>query len=161
MKVLLVSSTGGHFRAIKQLKPFWSKHQYTWVTFCSPDTKLALGEAKVYWAFHPTNRNLPNLIRNLFLAWKIIHRERPHLILTTGAGIAVPFVILGKSLGSKTAFVESFTRVEQLSLSARLVLPFLDILYVHWPQLLTIYPKAKLITPPNLEEGKICYQLNG
>lgn len=44
-------------------------------------------------------------------------------------------------------FVESVTRITTLSLSARLVLPFLSVLYVQWPQLQTLYPQAELIVP--------------
>ena len=65
--------------------------------------------------------------------------------MSTGAGVAVPFIILAKFLGIKTAFIESFTRVQELSLSARLVLPFLDALYVQWEELAAKYSKAHLI----------------
>ncbi|MCA1990499.1 MAG: UDP-N-acetylglucosamine--LPS N-acetylglucosamine transferase [Coleofasciculus sp. S288] len=145
MKVLLVCSTGGHFKALRQLHPFWKNHDYCWVTFRTAPTEAALKEDRVYWAWSPTNRNLPNLIRNFLLAWKVVARERPDLVLSTGAGVAVPFLILAKVFGSQTVFVESITRVEQLSLSARLVLPFLDALYVHWRQLQTNHPKVELI----------------
>jgi UDP-N-acetylglucosamine:LPS N-acetylglucosamine transferase len=145
MKVLLVCSSGGHFKALEQLNEFWESHERLWVTFQTSTTAKELQDEKVYWAFSPTNRNLPNLLRNLGLAWKIVRRERPDLILTTGAGVAVPFIIVGKLVGSQTVFIESITRIKQLSLSARLVLPFLDILYVQWPQLKTCYPQAELI----------------
>jgi beta-1,4-N-acetylglucosaminyltransferase len=154
MKILLVCSTGGHFQALQQLRPFWDKHEQYWVTFRTESTEIGLNGKKVAWAFSPTNRNIPNLIRNLFLAVKVLRQERPDLVLTTGAGVAVPFIVLAKVLGSQTAFIESFTRIKQLSLSARLVLPFLDTLYVQWPQLQAKYPKAKLITPNNLELNK-------
>ncbi|MEB3192725.1 MAG: PssD/Cps14F family polysaccharide biosynthesis glycosyltransferase [Snowella sp.] len=146
MKILLVCSSGGHFKALEQIHDFWLGHDRSWVTFKTSTTSKELEEEKVYWAFSPTNRNLPNLLRNLGLAWKIVHQERPDLILTTGAGVAVPFIIVGKLMGSQTVFVESITRIKQLSLSARLVLPFLDILYVQWPQLKARYPQAELIS---------------
>lgn len=149
MRILLVCSTGGHFQALQQLRPFWEKHEQYWVTFRTESTEIALTDKRVSWAFSPTNRNIPNLVRNLFLAGKILWQERPDLVLTTGAGVAVPFIVLAKILGSETAFVESFTRIKELSLSARLVLPFLDNLYVQWPQLQAKYPKSKLITPSN------------
>lgn len=76
----------------------------------------------------------------------MLRRPRPDVILSTGAGVAVPFLILGKLLGCRTVFVESITRIETLSLSARLALPFLDVLYVHWPQLQARYPRAELIS---------------
>lgn len=145
MKILLISSTGGHFQALQRLHPFWNKHNVCWVTFKSASTELVLNGEQVYWAYSPTNRNIPNLIRNLWLAFLVIIREKPELVLTTGAGVAVPFLILAKLCRIKTVFIESFTRVEELSLSARLVLPFLDVLYVQWQQLQDKYPKATLI----------------
>jgi UDP-N-acetylglucosamine:LPS N-acetylglucosamine transferase len=72
----------------------------------------------------------------------LIH-HRPDLILSTGAGVAVPFLILGKLLSRRIVVVEPITRIETLSLSARLALPFLDVLYVHWPQLQARYPRRR------------------
>lgn len=146
MKILLISSTGGHFQALQSLSSFWNKHNCCWVTFKSASTELVLNGENVYWAYSPTNRNLLNLIRNFCLACLVIVREKPQLVLTTGAGVAVPFIILAKLFQIKTVFVESFTRVQELSLSARLVLPFLDVLYVQWNQLKEKYPQAKLIS---------------
>lgn len=146
MNVLLVCSSGGHFKALQQLQPFWQDHGRVWVTFKSETTEAALAGEQVHWAFSPTNRHLPNLFRNLILALKLIRQERPQLILSTGAGVAVPFLLLGKLHGSSTVFIESITRTRTLSLSARLVLPLLDVLYVHWPQLQRRYPRAELIS---------------
>lgn len=150
MKVLLVCSSGGHFKALQQLMPFWSQHDRRWVTFDTATTAAYCEEVKesVIWAHSPTNRNIPNLIRNLVLSVQVLREYRPDVILTTGAGVAVPFLILGKLFGCQTVFVESVTRVTSLSLSARLVLPFLSVLYVHWQQLVTLYPKAELIMSP-------------
>ena len=67
------------------------------------------------------------------------------MVLTTGAGVAVPFLAIGKVLGAKAVFVESITRVRTLSLSAKLLRPCLDAIFVHWPQLLQRYPQAQLI----------------
>ena len=146
MKVLLVGSTGGHFKALQEFESFAAKHDSCWVTFPSSTTQKALLNQKNYWAYGPTNRDIPNLVKNFLLAFKVIIQEKPELILSTGAGVAVPFLILGKLLGAKTIFIESFTRVKELSLSARLVMPFLDVVYVQWQQLKDKYYKAKLLT---------------
>ena len=147
MKILLISSTGGHFKALRKLEAFWQQHDRCWVTFRTEGTETALAQEQVNWAFGPSNRNFVNLLRNFFVAFQVIIKERPQILLTTGAGVAVPFIIFAKLLGSKTVFVESFTRVKELSLSARLVLPFLDRLYVQWASLKERYPRAVLITP--------------
>lgn len=145
MKILLISSTGGHFNALQKLYSFWGKHECVWVTFKTDSTELLLNGEKVYWAYGPTNRNIPNLLRNVYLAYTVLKTEKPGLVMSTGAGVAVPFIILASLLGIKTAFIESFTRVRELSLSARLVLPFLDKLYVQWEELAAKYSKAQLI----------------
>ena len=148
MQLLLICSSGGHFKGLFQLQPFWNQHQRRWVTFDTATTRAALEGELVTWAHSPTNRNLPNLIRNTLLSWRVLHTCKPDVILSTGAGVAVPFLILGKLLGCRTVFVESITRIETLSLSAMLVLPFLDKLYVHWPKLQTRYPRAELVSAP-------------
>lgn len=145
MKILLISSTGGHFNAMRKLQPFWSKYECCWVTFKTTSTESTLDGENVYWAYGPTNRNLINLLCNLYLAHKIIKKEKPEFVMSTGAGVAVPFIILAKLYGIKTAFIESFSRVQELSLSARLTLPFTDSLYVQWEELASKYPKAHLI----------------
>lgn len=146
MKILLICSSGGHFQALRQLEPFWQKHDRYWVTFHSNSSEEILKQEKKSWGYSPTNRNLLNLVRNLVLAIRVFIKEKPELTLTTGAGIAVPFIALAKIFGSKTVFVESITRIEDLSLSARLVLPFIDLLYVYWPQIKERYPQAQVIS---------------
>jgi beta-1,4-N-acetylglucosaminyltransferase len=146
MTVLLVCSSGGHFKGLQQLRPFWENQERVWVTFRTATTEAELVEENVFWAYSPTNRNFPNFCKNLILALKLIRKNKPDVIISTGAGVAVPFLILGKLLGSKTVFIESVTRVNTLSLSAKLVLPFLSVLYVQWPQLQVRYPQAKLVT---------------
>lgn len=145
MKVLLVCSSGGHFKALRQLQGFWQAHDHIWVTFRVGTTETLLQGEAIYWAHSPTNRNIPNLLRNLGLAFQVLQQYRPDVIISTGAGVAVPFLILGKLWGSQTVFIESVTRVTDLSLSARLTLPFLNVIYVHWPQLQARYPQAELV----------------
>ena len=62
---------------------------------------------------HPTNRNLRNLLRNTLLAWRILVRERPDAIISSGAAVAVPFFWLGRLFfDAKTVFIEVIDRVE-------------------------------------------------
>jgi beta-1,4-N-acetylglucosaminyltransferase len=85
-------------------------------------------------AYGPTNRSLRNLIRNLPFAWRTIRRLDPNVILSTGAGVAVPFFLVGKLLRRRLVYVESFTRTQSGSLSGRLVYPLADEFFVQWPR---------------------------
>ena len=142
-KILLVASSGGHLYQLHSLKNFWGSREHCWVSFPSQDSRVMLEKEKVYWAHYPTNRSIKNLFKNLVLAVKIIRKERPSLIISTGAGVAVPFIVCGFIMRVKTVYLESITRNEKLSLSALLIYPFVSMLLVQWPQLAARYKKAR------------------
>jgi beta-1,4-N-acetylglucosaminyltransferase len=133
--LLLVCSSGGHLLQMLELRPAWERFDRTWIAFDKSDTRSLLSEEHVIHAHGPTNRDVPNLLRNLRLARRVFREERPSAILTTGAGLAVPFAWVGSLHGVPTVYVESFTRMDELSLSARLIAPVAERLYVQWPEL--------------------------
>ena len=93
-EVLLVASNGGHLLQLLQLADLWPQERRHWVTFQKSDAVSLLDGERTTWAHHPTNRNIPNLIRNLGLALRMVRRHRVQAIVTTGAGVTVPFVIV-------------------------------------------------------------------
>jgi len=139
----LVCSPGGHFMQLHSLGDIWSRGQRIWVTLPAADTEILLKEERVHWAFGPTNRNLVNLFRNLRLAFSILRKERPDAVLSTGAGVSVPFVWAARLLGIKTIFIEDLTRVSGLSLSGKLVYWVADVFLIQWPELVKQYPRAQ------------------
>lgn len=142
MKVCLVGSSGGHLTHLFLLKPFWENEERFWVTFEKADAKSILKKEKMYPCYYPTNRNLKNLIKNTFLAIKILKREKPDLIVSSGAAVAVPFFYLGKLFGSKTIYIEVFDRIDKPTLTGKLVYPVTDTFIVQWEEMKKIYPKA-------------------
>lgn len=133
--LLLVCSSGGHLLQLHALREAWEPFQRVWVSFDKTDAAVLLEGERVIHAYGPTNRNIPNALRNTRLAWEVIRRERPSAILTTGAGVAVPFAWVGRAFGIPTVYVESLTRMNELSLSARLIAPVADRMYAQWPEL--------------------------
>lgn len=143
MKVCLAGSSGGHLTHLYMLKSFWSRHQRFWVTFDKEDARSLLQGETVYPCYFPTNRNLKNLIRNTFLCWKILRKEKPDLIISSGAAVAVPFFYLGKLFGAKTIYIEVFDRIDRPTLTGRLVYPVTDRFIVQWEEMKKVYPKAE------------------
>lgn len=142
-KIALIASSGGHLFQLYTTKKFWENKDHFWVSFPTQDAKYLLKDEKVYWAYFPTNRNIINLVRNTFFAFRIIRKERPTGLISTGAGVAVPFIFICKLLRIKTLYLESITRNQELSLSGRLVYIFVDKLLVQWPELAEKYKKAE------------------
>lgn len=142
MKVCLVGSSGGHLTHLYMLKPFWTGKQRFWVTFDKEDARSMLVRETVYHCYYPTNRNLKNLVKNALLAWSILRRERPDLIVSSGAAVAVPFFYLGKLFGAKLIYIEVFDRIDRPTLTGKLVYPISDRFIVQWEQQKQVYPKA-------------------
>lgn len=142
MKLLLVCNPGGHFSTMMGLKQFWSNYPREWVTYPKFDTERLRGQEKVHWVLMQEARMLGRAIVNFIKALVILYRRKPDLVISTGAGLAVPFIYASKILGIKTVYVESISRSTTLSLSGRLVYPFVDEFYVQWADCLARYPKA-------------------
>jgi UDP-N-acetylglucosamine:LPS N-acetylglucosamine transferase len=145
VKVALVCSSGGHLAQLYRLRPWWAEHGRIWITFDTADAVSLLRGERVSWAHHPTTRNLPNAARNLALAWRLLRRERPDVVVSDGAGVAVPFFAVAKLLGLKTVYVEVYDRIDSRTLTGRLCYPLADLFCVQWEEQRGLYPRARLI----------------
>jgi UDP-N-acetylglucosamine:LPS N-acetylglucosamine transferase len=128
--LLLVCSSGGHFDRL-------------WVTFDKSDARSLLATERVVFAYGPTNRSIKNLLRNLLLAWRVVRVARPKAMLTTGAGVAVPFAWVARLYGARVVYVESLARIDGPSLSYRLIAPVAERRYVQWPELAQVLPGSR------------------
>ena len=142
MKVCLVGSSGGHLSHLKLLQSYWEDKDRFWVTFDKEDARSILETEKVYSCHYPTNRNIKNLLKNTILAFKVLRQEKPDLIISSGAAIAVPFFYIGKLYGAKTVYIEVFDRINSPTLTGKLVYPVTDKFFVQWEEMKKVYPKA-------------------
>ena len=143
LKVCFVGSSGGHLTHLYMLKPFWEKKDRFWVTFDKEDARSLLQGEKFYSLYFPSNRSLKALIINTYRALKILPREKPDLIISSGAAGAVPFFWIGKILGAKTIYIEVFDRINASTISGKLCYPVTDKFIVEWEEMIKVYPKAE------------------
>lgn len=142
MKVCLVGSSGGHLTHLYMLKPFWQNKERFWVTFDKADAKSLLEGEKMFPCYYPTNRSLKALVKNTVIAWKVLRKEKPDLIISSGAAVAVPFFYLGKLFGAKTIYIEVFDRIDASTMTGKLVYRVADKFIVEWEEMKQVYPKA-------------------
>lgn len=145
MKVLLVCSSGGHLAQLLCLEPWWSQHERQWVTFDTEDAVSKLEGEQVTWAHHPTTRSVRNLARNTVLAYRVLSTFRPDVVITTGAGVAVPFFWLHRPFGVASVYLEVFDRIDTPTLTGRLCRPVTDLFLVQWPEQQEMYPASVLL----------------
>lgn len=143
-KLGLISSKGGHLYELIQIRSVWKRLDNFWITFPGKDTESYLKKQKKYYAAYPESRNLINFIKNLFLAFKILKKERPTKLLSCGAGIAVPFFLVGKFIfNTKLIYIESYDFIAYPSLTGRILYNMVDLFLVQHKNQLKWYPKAK------------------
>lgn len=142
LKVCLVGSSGGHLTHLYMLKPFWKNKNRFWVTFDKEDAKSLLENEKVYPCYYPTNRSIKALIKNLKVAYKVLKKEKPDLIISSGAAVAVPFFYIGKIMGAKLIYIEVFDRLDKPTMTGRMVYPITDKFIVQWEEQRKVYKKA-------------------
>jgi beta-1,4-N-acetylglucosaminyltransferase len=145
VKLALVCSSGGHLTQLHQLKPFWQKHDRFWVTFKLPDSESLLADEDVEWAHYPTTRNLPNTLRNLVLAVRLLMRRRPDVVISDGAGVAFPFFLVARLLRIRTVYLEVYDRIDSPTLTGRLCRPLSNLFLVQWEEQKRFYPDAIVI----------------
>ena len=144
-RVALVGSAGGHLLQLHRLEPWWRRHERFWVTFDLPDARSLLATEETIWAYHPTTRNLPNLLRNLALAWRVFRSRRPDVVVSTGAAVAFPFFLVARLFGAKTVYLEVYDRIDSRTLTGRLCHPLSHLFLVQWESQAGLYPRAQVI----------------
>jgi UDP-N-acetylglucosamine:LPS N-acetylglucosamine transferase len=144
-RITLICSSGGHLTQLYALEPWWSQHERTWVTFDKEDARSLLDGEDIVWAVHPTTRNLFNALRNLRVAWRTLRSRRPDVIVSDGAGVAVPFFVVARLLGIPTVYIEVADRIDSPTLTGRLCYPLSNAFLLQWPEQRRFYPRGQIV----------------
>jgi len=142
MKICIVSSCGGHLTEVRQLLEVYKKYDYFYVL----NNKIQLPEEmqqKTYFIKH-SERDY-KFIFNIYESYSILKKERPDIILTTGAGPAVPFALVSKLffLNISIIYIETVTRIEKPSLTGVIMYRLADYFYYQSKKLNIHFPKGE------------------
>ena len=139
MKVCVACSAGGHLTEILQIKDSYEEYDHFYITFMRENSIELSKKRKVYFVEDP-ERSIRKFFKCFLQSFAILWKERPQIIITTGAGVAIPSCFLGKFLfGCKIVFIESFCRIDKPSLTGRIIYPIADKFFVQWKKLLKEY----------------------
>lgn len=146
-KVCFAASSGGHWEELMCLRPVFEKHDVFFVT--EEGGQASDCEFDNMYVVPQINRREKKFIfkfLSLFAkASKIMKKERPDAIVTTGALVTYPLCVCAKLRGAKIIYIESFARVNNKSLTGKLIYPIADLFLVQWETMLECYPKAKYV----------------
>jgi len=140
MKICLSCSPGGHLLQILQLQKIYNIYDHFFVVPRRKDSEHLSKDETIYFV-EDTGNKLKAPI-NFLQSLKILLKEKPDIIITTGAGSALSMCYLGKLFRKKIIYIESFSRVTTPSLFGKLVAPVSDLIIVQWKPLLKYCKKA-------------------
>ena len=144
LKICFVCSSGGHLEEISQLKLIEKKYENFLITEKNDFHQSSFGSKQYY--IPQTNRKEVLFIFKFFylfiISFFILLKEKPNVIISTGALSSFPVCLLGKVFNCKIIYIESFARCDKPSLTGKLVYKFADLFIVQWNDLLKFYPNA-------------------
>ncbi|MCX6801591.1 MAG: hypothetical protein NT067_00610 [Candidatus Diapherotrites archaeon] len=142
MKICLAASAGGHLTELLQLEAAWKGKEHFYVTDKRANGIGLAKKEKTYFVACPI-RNPIKLAINFFQALRVFLKEKPDFVVSTGADTAVPFCIIARAFGKKVAFIESFCRIKEPSLSGKIMYKISNLFLVQWKENLEFFPKAE------------------
>ena len=143
LKICIAASAGGHLSQLLAIADSWKGHD----TFCVATSEVVRNKLRRYGRVYivgECNRQHPLLVFKVLLRCiAIALRERPQVVISTGAAAGCMECFLCKLLGAKIIWVDSITNVQRLSLSGRLVRHIADLFFVQWPELARKYKNVQ------------------
>ena len=141
MRVCIVSSCGGHLTEVRSLANAYEKFDYFYVV----NHKIHLSDDMMGKTIFITHSERDwKFFLNLWEAFKILRRENPDVILSTGAGPAVPFAIVARIFFNiKIIYVETVTKITTPSLTGRIMYYLAHDFFYQWKRLEKFFPKGK------------------
>ena len=140
MKICIVSSCGGHLTEVRCLKPAYEAYEHFYVL---NDKAILPADMRDRTYFIAHSERDKKFIFNLWEAFQILCKEKPDVILSTGAGPVVPFELVGRLFfGVRVVFVETITRIHAPSLTGKIMYHLAHCFYYQNIELKRFFPRG-------------------
>lgn len=143
IRVLAIASAGGHWVQLMRLRPAWEGFQITYVSTDVSRCEEIRDEARAkgtssppcYTVVNATRWDKFKLLKQLVQITRILIKERPTVIISTGAAPGFFALRIGKWLGARTIWLDSMANAESLSLSGVKASSCADLWLTQWKHL--------------------------
>lgn len=143
-KVLLTASSGGHLDEISNLDRLAAEHEVILLTE-KTDCGVKGWFRRVYCVPQVNRKEIlcfPKLIANAFKSLWLLLKEKPQVVISTGALATIPVCLIARLLGKRVIYIESFARIDSPSLTGKLLYKVANVTIIQWPELKQFYPNA-------------------
>ena len=142
-KVMAIASGGGHWVQLMRLRPSFEGLNVFYVGI-DPSSASDVAGHRYYTIRNATRKNKAVLIVVAFQLLRILVKERPSVVITTGSAPALVAIILARRLfGARTIWIDSIANVERLSGSGERAGRTADVWLTQWPELAEAAPTTE------------------
>jgi len=136
-KILAIASNGGHLIELERILPAFNGCQLVIAIAKYPKTKTPdFGSQKVYVISDASIWKKIALLKLMIQVLWILLKERPRVVVSTGAAPGYFALVLGKLLlRARTVWLDSIANVETLSISGQKIGRYADLWLTQWPHL--------------------------
>jgi UDP-N-acetylglucosamine:LPS N-acetylglucosamine transferase len=127
------------------LKPWWSRHDVSWVAVRGTDTTELLAGQRVHWEREQSARRPLGVLAAAVRSARILRQERPDVIISAGTGVAVAIFISARMLRIPAVWLETFNLVDAAGAASKICGKLAAAVLVQRPSLLDSRPRALLI----------------
>lgn len=148
MKICLTANSGGHLNQLIQLKALYSRYDHFFVTDRNSFSEELAKTENVYFVQKFIIREVISKfqflkpLKNIVQSLVIFFKERPRIIITTGAGTSMGIWLMGKIFFQKTIFIESVARTDEPSTFGKIIGRRSGVVFVQWEKMLNFYKKG-------------------
>lgn len=135
-RILAVASAGGHWIQLQRLRPAFEDQQVAFVTTNSGYRDEARPH-RFYVVNDASRWNKTRLALMAVRLFLIVLRERPDVVISTGAACGYFAVRFGKLIGARTLWIDSIANIDEMSMAGRLARKYADLWLTQWPHLAT------------------------
>jgi UDP-N-acetylglucosamine:LPS N-acetylglucosamine transferase len=139
-KIVLISSSGGHFEELLMLKPLGLTHKIFWIT-----ERTMYRPKADYFLIQTGSKDLLfpfKMFLNFFISLYIFIKIWPDFIITTGAMIVIPMSLIAKIFKKKLITIESFAKVKDGTRTGKFLYKYSDLFIIQWNELKDYYPNS-------------------
>ncbi|PGT82992.1 polysaccharide biosynthesis protein [Bacillus sp. AFS040349] len=144
MKICFAASSGGHLEQLMMLYPIMNSYksfiltEKTKYTFNSNNIKVynvtQINRHEILFVA----KLLILIIKSLIILWK----EKPEVIISTGALATIPICLISKLFKTKVIFIESFSKISTPTITGKIMSKIADLVIIQWEDLKEFYPNA-------------------
>ncbi|MDQ0206993.1 PssD/Cps14F family polysaccharide biosynthesis glycosyltransferase [Alkalicoccobacillus murimartini] len=144
MKICFIASSGGHLDQLMMLFPIMIEND-SYIVTEKTNYEINNKNIRCYEVTQVNRRELIFIFKLIKLSLKSLYiflKEKPDVVISTGALISIPTIMYAKLFRKKIIFIESFSKVNSPTISGKIAYQYADIFIIQWEGLKKYYKNA-------------------